>query len=379
MERIHWPDDRLCRVLGIETPIIQAPMAGSSTVEMAIAVHEAGGLGSLACATLAPDALRERLQKARDGRADGHRAPFNLNFFAHTPAASKAADDQTWLRRLAPYYRRLGVREPDRLEAGAIHSFDEASCAVVEEIKPEIVSFHFGLPAPDLVDRVKMAGSILMSSATTVSEARWLVARGCDVIIAQGAEAGGHRGMFLAEDVHTQLGTLALVPQIVDAVDRPVVAAGGIADGRGIAAAFALGACGVQIGTAFLLTQEASISPLHLEALRGAEKRGTEMTNLFSGRPARCIVNRTMQEMGAIAKDVASFPFGFSAMAPIRREAEARNSPDFSPHYCGQSSPICSGGVGDGRSASELIRILAEDARRSFERMTLGRTISQAI
>jgi nitronate monooxygenase len=367
MERSDWPEDRLCRVLGIDTPIIQAPMAGSSTLEMALAVNEAGGLGSLACATLNPDRLREQLLRAREGDAGGSRAPLNANFFAHAPPVASTAENRKWLRRLAPYYEKSGVREPDRLEPGVIHTFDAATCAVVEEMQPEIVSFHFGLPAAVLVDRVKRAGSILMSSATTVSEARWLEERGCDVIIAQGFEAGGHRGMFLAEDVQTQLGCLALVPQIVDAVDLPVVAAGGVADGRGIAAAFALGACGVQLGTAFLFTTEANIAPLHLETLRRAGKLDTAITNLFSGRPARCVVNRMMREMGSIAEDVVSFPLGFPAMAPLRSDAEARNCRDFSPHYCGQSAPIHSG---EEVSASELVRILAEDSRRIFDRMS---------
>jgi nitronate monooxygenase len=366
MATSDWPDDRLCRLFGIEVPIIQAPMAGSSTPEMARAVTQAGALGSLACATLDDDSLHRQLSSAGDDGSSSPPGPFNANFFAHSIAGADSSRNLEWLRRLVPYYEKAGVERPDRLGAGVVRSFDDASCRVVEQARPAVVSFHFGLPAPDLVDRVKRAGAILMGSATTVVEARWLEERGCDVIIAQGFEAGGHRGMFLTQDVHTQLGTLALVPQVVDAVNLPVVAAGGIADGRGIVAAFALGASAVQLGTAFLASREAKLSRLHLEALRGGETLETAVTNLFSGRPARCVVNQTMREMGEISEDVAPFPLGFPAMAPLRTEAEGRNSANFSAHYCGQSAPLA---PPEGTSASDLVRMLAEDARRGFERL----------
>ena len=367
MKRDHWPENRLCRALGIESPIIQAPMAGVSTLDMALAVNQAGGLGSLACATLDPASLRELLSKALTKSTSESGSRFNVNFFAHTPPGADRTEDRDWLQRLGPYYEHLGISKPDRLESGVVSSFDDATCVVVEEMQPEIVSFHFGLPAPDLVARVKHAGSIVMSSATTVDEALSLEERGCDVIIAQGYEAGGHRGMFIATEVHSQLGTLALVPQIVDAVDLPVVAAGGIADSRGIVAAFALGACGVQLGTAFLFTREASISPLHLETLRRVGQLDTSITNLFSGRPARCVVNKVMEDLGAIDEGVSSFPSGFAAMAPLRNAAERRNVRDFSAHYCGQSAPLDSGRE---RSAADLVRGLAEDARRGFAKLS---------
>lgn len=366
MKQSDWPDDRLCRLFGIDVPIIQAPMAGSSTPKMARAVNETGALGSFACAPLDVDSLRELLakerpEKEREGRRGGSRGPLHLNFFAHTAPDANTTTGKDWLQRLAPYYQAFGVPAPRRLEPGAIQPFDEARCALLEEIRPEIVSFHFGLPSPDFVARLERAGVLLMSSATTVKEARWLEERGCDVIIAQGYEAGGHRGTFLAEDVDGQLGTLSLVPQIVDAVDLPVIAAGGIADGRGVAAAFALGACGAQLGTALLFTEEANVSPLHLEALENAAELYTAITNVFSGRPARCVVNRAMQEMGPMAEDAAAFPLGFPAMAPLRREAEAQRLRDFSAHYCGQSAPLSRG---KRTSAAALVRKLAEDARQ---------------
>ena len=369
MQDSFWPDDRVCRLLGVEVPIIQAPMAGSSTLEMARAVSGAGGVGSLACATLDADALRALIASARgvDGASFG--GPINANFFAHPHATEGGDPDRRWLARLAPYYERVDARPPERLGAGPVRSFDEASCDVVVAARVEIVSFHFGLPAPRLVERVKGSGAVVMSSATSVDEARWLEDRGCDVIIAQGAEAGGHRGTFLGGAVHGQLGTLALVPQVVDAVDVPVVAAGGIGDGRGVVAAFALGASGVQVGTAFLSTHEASITELHREALSQAAKLGTAITNVFSGRPARCVTNRAMAELGPMAEEVAGFPQGFSAMAPLRKQAEAQQSRDFSAHYCGQSAPLSMRGL---VSSAEVLRRLVDESERTFSRQAAG-------
>ena len=181
---------------------------------------------------------------------------------------------------------------------------------MLEEFRPAVVSFHFGLPSNELLARVRRWGAKILASATTVDEARWLEARGVDAIIAQGLEAGGHRGMFLSEDLSTQVGTLALLPQVVRAVKVPVIAAGGIADARGVAAAMALGAAGVQVGTAYLLCPEASTSALHRSALKGEGARHTAVTNLFTGRPARGIVNRIMRELGPINALAPSFPLG---------------------------------------------------------------------
>src|SRR5262245_12055085 len=268
-----WPNRRLLDLLHIELPIIQAPMAGASDSTMAIAVAEAGGLGSLPCAMLDATKARAELGVIRQRTSK----PINVNFFCHKPAAPDSARDAAWKARLAPYYSELGLDADAAAPAVNRAPFDEAMCAIVEELKPEIVSFHFGLPEPDLLGRVKAAGCHVLSSATTAEEARWLEAHGCDAIISQGYEAGGHRGIFLTDNIATQAGTFALVPQVVDAVKVPVIAAGGIADGRGIAAAFALGASGVQIGTAYLLTPESLISDLHRAALRVARDDQTAL------------------------------------------------------------------------------------------------------
>ena len=261
-----WPNRKLIELLGIEVPIIQAPMAGASGSAMAAAVSVAGGLGSLPCAMLSADKIRAELGAIRQHTT----YPVNLNFFCHTLLRPDPKQEAAWQARLAVYYEELALDMSLRPPAAVRAPFDEARCEVIEELNPEVVSFHFGLPEPSLLSRVKAAKCLVMSSATTVAEARWLEAHGCDVIIAQGYEAGGHRGMFLTDDPLSQVGTLALVPQVVDAVSVPVIAAGGIADGRGIAAAFALGASGVQLGTAYLFTPEALISTLHRSALHAA-------------------------------------------------------------------------------------------------------------
>lgn len=325
-----WPDNRLRTLFKIDLPIIQAPMAGSSGLEMALAVSAAGGLGSLAGAPLETKELGDLLDAARR-RTD---RPLNVNFFAHAHPADHRERDARWLDRLAPYYGEMDAVPPSTLTA-PLHPFDAERCAVIEAFAPSVVSFHFGLPDPSLVERIKRAGCTVISSATTVEEARWLADRGCDAVIAQGMEAGGHRGMFLTEDVTSQMGTLALVPQVADAVDVPVIAAGGIADGRGVAAAFALGASGAQVGTAFLFTDEATIDPLHRRALASVPARGTALSNVFSGRPTRVVANRLLRELGPLSARVPAFPKGFSALAALRRSGEARGLSDFSPHYAG--------------------------------------------
>jgi len=341
-------------------------MAGFSTLEMALAVRDAGGLGSLACAPFDAQALEERLAAAKRESPTAPGTPLNLNFFAHTPQAAIPSATSRWMQRLAPYYQRSRTPQPAQLDPGVLQPFDESRCEVVVAHRAKVVSFHFGLPGGHLVDALKGVGTVVMSSATTVREARWLAERGCDVIIAQGSEAGGHRGSFLDRDQSTQLGTFALIPQIADAVDVPVVAAGGIADGRGVAAAFALGACGVQLGTAFLFTREARVSSLHLDAIRAAATTGTSITNVFSGHPARCVTNDAVREMGPIADGVPPFPLGMAAMAPLRVEAEARGSRAFSPHYCGQTAPLCSQGL---EAVSGLVGSLVDDAQRCFGRL----------
>src|ERR1700738_3828194 len=293
-----WPDRRLVYLFKIEPPLVLAPMAGFATVEMAASVSEAGGLGSIGCAIMQPRLAATTIAELRRLTP----RPISVNFFCHSPAKADAEHEQAWRDRLLPYYRELGIDQESQPRLD-IAPFGEAMCQVVEDTRPDVVSFHFGLPAAALVARIKAAGCLVVSSATTVEEACWLEAHGCDAVIAQGAEAGGHRGMFLTDDVGSQAGTMALVPQVVDAVKVPVIAAGGIGDGRGVAAALALGAAGAQIGTAFLLTPEAKTVALHRAALKAASDDSTTLTNLFTGRPARGIINRFIREVGPLSAD----------------------------------------------------------------------------
>jgi nitronate monooxygenase len=348
-----WPDRRIQDLLGVELPIVQAPMAGAGLADLAIAVAEAGGLGSLPCALLRPDQLRTQFGIIRQRTA----RPINVNFFCHRPAEPDAAREAQWRHRLAPYYRELGLDPDAPVPASNRAPFDDEFCALVEELSPEVVSFHFGLPERRLLDRVLATGAKVLSSATTVDEARWLEAEGCHAIIAQGAEAGGHRGMFRTEDVATQVGTMSLVPRIVDAVSVPVIAAGGISDGRGIAAACMLGASAVQIGTAYLFTPEATIADPHRRALAAAEAHETALTNVFTGRPARSIVNRVVREVGPLSPAAPAFPLAGGALAPLRAATEPAGSGDFMSLWCGQSVGLCRSA-----SAGELTRALADEA-----------------
>jgi nitronate monooxygenase len=325
-------DARITDLFGIELPVIQAPMAGANGPEMAIAVSEAGGLGSLPAALHAPAQLADALTTLRAGT----RRPINVNFFAYAPAPEDAAKQKAWWSRLAPYYAQAGIEPQPHAPTVRRASFDEDYCAIVEAFRPEVVSFHFGLPNDALVARVKRAGAKVIASATTVAEARWLDARGIDAVIAMGVEAGGHRGNFLGDDMGTQVGTAALVPQVVDAVRVPVIAAGGIVDRADVVAALALGASAVQVGTAYLFTPEATIHAVYRAALN-ARDRTTAITNVFSGRPARGIVNRLMRDLGAMSDLAPPFPTAADAVTPLRRAAEAAGRDDFTPLWAGES------------------------------------------
>jgi nitronate monooxygenase len=315
-----------------EIPVIQAPMAGSQGSALAIAVSSAGGLGSLPCALLAPQAIRDELSAitAATGK------PYNVNFFVHREPTVDHAREAAWRALLAPYYRELGV-DPAEVPAQAGRKrFDEDTAAVLEAFRPPVVSFHFGLPEAGLLRRVKGWGSKVIASATTIEEARHLEAQGVDAIIAQGLEAGGHRGMFLTEDLSTQMGTLALVRQLVQTVRVPVIAAGGIADAAGVRAALALGATAVQVGTAYLSCPEATTSAVHRAALRAPGSDLTALTNLFTGRPARGIVNRLVRELGPMNPAAPAFPLASGAIMPLRTKAEAQGRGDFTGMWAGQ-------------------------------------------
>jgi nitronate monooxygenase len=352
-----------CKTFGISHPLIQAPMAGAQGSALAIAVSEAGGLGSLPCAMLSPEQIKAEIEAIRAATSKA----FNLNFFCHTPPPTDVATperESAWRKLLAPYYAEHGI-DPASIPAGAGRApFSTALCDLIAPFKPPIVSFHFGLPAAELVMRIKSWGGKVLSSATTVAEAKWLEAHGADAIIAQGLEAGGHRGVFLLSNqqgVHeglsatfpqdwqrelsTQQGTFTLLPQIVASVKVPVIAAGGIATAQGVQAAFTLGASAVQIGTAFMLCDEATTSPLHRAALAHCaahpEQHHTQLTTLFTGRPARGITNRVMRALGSINTTAPAFPTSTAAIAPLRSAAEKAGKADFSPLWSGQNASGC--------------------------------------
>jgi nitronate monooxygenase len=342
--------------LGLELPLVQAPMVGCQDDVLASAVIGAGALGSLPGAAMSPTALRDAVAAIRRRHA-GRRAPVNLNFFCHVPPSPDPAREAAWRAALRPFYDEWGVSPSAIADGPGRLPFGDETVDAVEAIRPEVVSFHFGLPSAALVARVRRAGAQVWSSATTVAEARWLEERGVDAIIAQGAEAGGHRGVFLPEgtepDVSTQVGTMALLPQVVAAVRVPVIAAGGIADAAGVAAALRGGAAAVQLGTAFLLCSEATTSHVHRAALQSPAAAVTALTRLFTGRPARGIVNRLMRELGATSEVAPAFPMAVNALAPLRAAAEKAGSGDFSPLWAGQNVSGCRA-----IDAAQLVRAL---------------------
>jgi nitronate monooxygenase len=374
-----WRDLRIIKRLGLRVPLFQAPMAGAQASDLAIAVARGGGLGAIPCALLSRDAVREHVQHFRAATKDLS-APINLNFFCHTlPAANPTADKQ-WQDILAPYYREYGVDLAQLTAQGALRMpFDDASLGLVQELKPEVVSFHFGLPSAQLLKGVKETGAFVISTATTVREARWLEERGCDAVIAQGVEAGGHRGVFLPReggsssnadagqyvnssmDFPRQTGTMSLVPQIVDAVKLPVIATGGIGDARGVLAASALGAAAVQMGTVFLLADETKTSALHRDMLKraaaasGEETLETALTNIFSGRPARGFVTRVMKELGPMCAAAPEFPTAGAPLGALKKAAEARGDMAFSSLWSGQSP-----GFAQEKPAELIVRSIIE-------------------
>jgi nitronate monooxygenase len=324
-------------LLGTALPIIQAPMAGSQGSALAVAVSNAGGLGSLPSALFSTAALRAELAAVRAQTS----RPVNVNFFCHAPPTPNAEREAAWRAALAPYYQEYGI-DPARIPAGPGRTpFSAEAADLVDEFRPAVVSFHFGLPSADLLARVRVTGATILSSATTVEEARWLEARGVDAIVAQGLEAGGHRGHFLSADLTTQIGTFALVPQLVRAVRVPVIAAGGIVDRQTVIGALALGAAAVQVGTAYLLCPEATTSPTHRAALQSDDAQHTAVTNLFSGRPARGIINRLMRDLSPLSDLPPDFPLAAAALAPLRAKAEAQTRGDFSPLWAGQNVNGC--------------------------------------
>ncbi|MEH6800574.1 MAG: nitronate monooxygenase [Halopseudomonas sabulinigri] len=341
---------RLENLLGTNLPLVQAPMAGVQNSALALAVCRAGGLGSLPCAMLSAKALHDELLVLSE-QAEG---PWNLNFFAHRNPPVDDAREQQWRSALAPYYTELGL-DIGAIQAGAgRRPFDPETLELIAPFRPPVVSFHFGLPEAAIIERIKAWGGKVLSTATTLAEGKWLQAHGADAVIAQGLEAGGHRGQFLSTDLSLQMGTFALLPQLVAALDIPVISAGGIADANGVAAAMALGAAGVQMGTVYLLCPEATTTELHRAALNSEAAQHTALTNVFSGGPARGIVNRAIRELGPLSELAPLFPLAGTAMAPLRAANEKTGSGEFSPLWSGQNNSGCKA-----ISAFELTRELA--------------------
>jgi nitronate monooxygenase len=355
-----WPDRRLIDLFKTEFPIVLAPMAGVMDADLVIAAAQGGALGSLPCAMLSVEKAREQINIIRQRVS----APVSMNFFCHQVVDTNPAREAAWKQRLGAYYNEFGLDPAAPFNAVNRAPFDAATCELVEELKPEVVSFHFGLPDQALLRRVKAAGSLVISSATIVREAIWLEEHGADAIIAQGAEAGGHRGMFLTDNIAEQPGTFALVPQVVDAVKVPVIAAGGIADGRGIAAAFALGAAGVQIGSAYLRCPESKVIAMARTALAQARDDSTVITNVMTGRPARGIANRVMREVGPISPDAPAFPHAATGLAPLKASAEKLGKVDFTTLWAGQAVRL-----GREMPAAELTRALAGAALARLSRL----------
>ena len=347
-----WRDRRILDLFGIETPILQAPMAGTQASAMAIAVSSAGGLGGLPTAVFSPAQVEAEIRAIRAATDK----PFNLNFFCHTPPHADSAANARWIAALKPAYDALGIAPPTEAGGPGRAPFDEVLCRIVEAHKPPVVSFHFGLPEEALLRRVRATGAKIISSATTVAEAQWLEARGVDAIIAQGAEAGGHRGIFLSNDVAMQPGTFALVPQVVDAVKVPVIAAGGVADARGVAAALMLGASAVQPGTIYLFSPESTIPPLYRAALARTHEDQTVLTNAFTGRPARAIVNRFVREIGPISPAAPAFPLAAAAVASLRAASEKHGTADYMQMWSGQTARL-----GRALPAAEITRSLTRE------------------
>jgi len=352
-----WPRTDLIDLLQIEHPLLQAPMGGESTPAMAVAVGNAGGLGGLGCSYMSNDELSDNVALIRRGT----NAPFNLNFFVHEPPVEKLEVYARTRERIATFYAELGLNDfPQPLQAPC-DTFTQSRLECLLDLRPRVVSFHFGLPEADMVQALQTAGILVISSATTVAEARQLDAAGIDAIIAQGWEAGGHRGTFHVSNDDYGVGGLALIPQVVDAVEVPVIAAGGIGDGRGIAAAMVLGASGVQLGSAFLSCPEANISDAYRAALQSSSDDDTRLTAAFSGRPARAMNNRYIEAMAQSQHPFPDYPTMYSFSDPLSQAAEQSATAGFEFYLWGQSAALnreC--------SSARLVALLVEETRQAL-------------
>ncbi|MEH6739107.1 MAG: nitronate monooxygenase [Sulfitobacter sp.] len=333
--------------IGATIPLIQAPMAGAQDEKLAIAIAQKGGIGSIACARLE---LNEISTSARQFR-DQSSGPLNLNFFCHAVAPRDAQREAVWQKELSRYYTEnaLGFDYPTDV---ALYAIDAETVDIICAIKPEVVSFHFGMPPKDFVDRIRATGSKIIASATTLKEALYLEEQGCDAVIAQGCEAGGHQGVFLPTENTTPLPMIELVTRCVVALNIPIIAAGGIADDKTIRAAMQAGAIGVQIGTRFLKTPESTIPSRHRALLDGQGVQETAITNVFTGRPARGFVTKLVQELGPMNPNVQTFPLAISAITHLK--TATKGSDDFVAMWAGQNWEI-----GQEKPAADVVDELA--------------------
>ncbi len=323
--------------LGITLPIIQAPMAGAQDWELCAAVSKAGGLGSLPCAMLSAEQIADQVKKIRAST----NAPFNLNFFCHEMPVVKNEVLRAWQSQFVDEYQRFDITE-DRRSSGKLRSpFDENTASLIEAIAPPVVSFHFGLPSEQLLSRVRETGAIILSSATTLREAEWLAEKEIDAIILQGIEAGGHRGMFLETSLGRQVSTCELLGLCRERIERPLIVAGGIGDAELVKELLKSGADAIQVGTAYLLCDEAKTSSVHRQALQQATENNTVITNVFSGRPARGITNGLIKRLGAMNELAPPFPYASLASAALRQEAEKQGINDFTPLWSGTNTEVC--------------------------------------
>lgn len=350
-------EDALHR-LGIRHPIIQAPMAGTATPELAAAVSNAGGLGSLGLGSTGVDAARAAIRQTKTLTA----APFNVNFFCHRTASSDPGREKVWLSYLAPLFREFDATPPQSLhDPDPSFNDNPAMLAMLVEERPAVISFHFGLPDTQAITQLKQAGSILMATATTLDEARAIEAAGLDFIVAQGVEAGGHRGMFDPHDGDAGLTTLSLVPLLAQSTSLPVIAAGGIMNGTGVRAVMRLGACAAQMGTAFILCPESAAPQAHRDALASDRALHTRISAAISGRPARGIVNRMHTDVDTRGRPILpDYPICYVATRALQRAASEHGCHDFASHWAGQGAPFARA-----MPAADLVKTLMQEVNQA--------------
>ena len=346
-------DTRITKLLDIAVPIVQAPMAGTSTPALAAAVSNSGGLGSLGLGACSPDEAAKMIAETRKVTNQ----PFNLNFFVHERPIRDIAKEVAWLDTIKPFFDEYETEQPKALsEIFTSFNVDDDMFEVVLDLKPAVVSFHFGLPSPSRVSALKEYGAFLISTVTNRDEALKAVQAGMDAVVAQGFEAGGHRGTFNTPFEDGYITTMALIPLIVETIDLPVIAAGGIMNGNGIAASLALGASAVQMGTAFVSTNESAANQAYRDLLLSDRAFKTEITNVISGRPARALINRFTDELRIHDRATPGYPMTYEASKALNAAASAKGSQEFMPMWAGQGA-----GLSRPMAAHDLMKILLHE------------------